>query len=182
MLHLLQAQTISGVLRYVFRQTGFFLADQVPSMAARAKATCNRCAAKKRRLSANKREKKEALHKEMSKKADYLACENKQFSETFANQQEEIERLRSALAVLGEFQRGSAGVHMQFLKQLHEDASNTTAVSLLLDSRVSDSNRQEAEQAVPDSQDNSGVIQPLQNLEQDLDSRELKHLWHSWQG
>ena len=101
-------------------------------MAARAKATCNRCAAKKRRLSANKREKKEALHKEMSKKADYLACENKQFSETFANQQEEIERLRSALAVLGEFQGGSAGVHMQVLKQLHEDASNTIAVSLLL--------------------------------------------------
>ena len=60
MLHLLQAKTINGVLRYAFRQTGF-LSDQLSSMAARAKATCARCVAKKKRLSANKRAKEQLI-------------------------------------------------------------------------------------------------------------------------
>merc|ERR1712166_390682 len=91
---------------------------------ARAKSTCDTCVAKKKRQRASKQQNNRD-------KTDNLHGENSQFTGVIANQQEEIERLRSALNVLRE---GRARVSSQVLNQLHVDPSDTAAISTLLDS------------------------------------------------
>ena len=137
-------------------------------MAARSKATCARCAAKKRRRLARKNAL--SLQQEMSEKEDHLTCEDQQFLETFGNQEEETQRLRSALIVLRS-QGGSAGVSIQVLNQLHEDASNATAIGLLLDSR--DRKQSRLSQATKLTQELSSHFRTRTGI-----SMELKHLWH----
>ena len=122
--------------------------DQLSLCAARAKSTCDTCVAKKKR----QRENKQRNNRD---KTDNLHRENRQFTGVIANQQEEIERLRSALNVLRE---GPARVSSQVLNQLHVDPSDTAAISTLLDSRAPAPNGEHREH-VPCSLSHEAAVQ-----------------------